>query len=606
MNKITIIHSSLSNEKISSFFSVAGSKKWLLLVSDYERVRELVQVLADAGEVSDISSDLQETADLLRRPFYEATAQLGVKYNSLEWWANNISERNTMKCNLFLHCCYCYIFSRKMEDGENFCVISDSNAVIKNITDIAQKKGVDVISKTPLFIMDGWTGILFEGFYKLLLHLGVFALTRLNKFYHSAITGKWKPLKNPDVILHTWIDEKCFGPEDQFKDRYFTALPDYYRSKGVQKATFITFSYRNITRSLWDAFSFLHTNKEDFIIPRDYYRVWDYLFPFILRFKQRRFVFRQIVLKDIDCSILFSEYHRNEPVHFEAMYFLLIKRLADKGIRPKVLLDGFENMITDKMIQLGVREFMSGTIIYSFFHVAPPPNVLCFFTDINERGVAPLPDLIICNGQKYKEILIREHFPEERVVVGAALRYLYLYNIKKASVAVHDDFRILLVLPIEKEAVVELFYKLKLAIAGIDLYKMILKPHPMETTIIEKIQSEFLTGTEVFTGPMEEALNKCDIVVSAATGAVLDCVMADKEVIRVGRGTQIDFDPLAWFEEFGRPCSSVDELRKRIIDAEKRIKSQSYEKPRYSEMLPELFSPMTEETMKPFLPSGKG
>ncbi|MCX5811481.1 MAG: hypothetical protein NT178_02925 [Proteobacteria bacterium] len=604
MNKLAIIHSSLSNEKISSFLKISGCTKWLPLISDYERVRELEEVLAGAEKICDISGDLQDTADLLRRPFYEVTAELGVKYNSLEWWANNISERNTMKCNLFLHCCYCYIFSRKMEEGEDFCVISDSRAVIKNITDIAEKKRMDVISKTPLVIMDGRFGAFIDGLYKLILHLSVFALTRLNRFYHRTITERWKPLKNPDVVLHTWVDEKCFGPEGQFRDRYFTVLPDYYRSKGVNKATFVTFSYRNITRSLWDAFSFLHTNKEDFIVPRDYYHIGDYLFPFMLRFKQRRFIFQHIILKGVDCSMLFYEYHRNEPIHFEAMYYLLIKRLANQGIKPKVLIDGFENMITDKMIQLGVREFMHGTEVYGFFHVAPPPHVLSFFTDIGEYDVAPLPDRIICNGPKYKDILAKEHFPEERIFVGAALRYLYLHNIKKASGDRHDNFIILVVLPIEKEVVIELFYKLKAAIGGIDHYRMILKPHPMETTIIEKIKGDFLPDTEVFTGGMDEALKKCDIVVSAATGAVLDCVMADKEVVRVGRSTQIDFDPLAWFEEFGRPCSSIDELRKKLIDAEKRIKSQSYEKPKYSAMLPELFSPMTEETMKPFLPPG--
>ncbi|MCX5807572.1 MAG: hypothetical protein NT010_16150 [Proteobacteria bacterium] len=606
MNKLAIVHSSLSNEKISSFLSASGFTKFLLLVSDYERVRELGEVLKDTGEIYDISSDIQNTADLLRRPFYEVTAQLGVKYNSREWWAGNISERNTMICNLFLHCCYCYIFSRKMKEEDNFCVISDSSAVIKNITGIAGKNRIDVVSKTLFVIKDGCSGVFFEGFYKLILHLGIFTLTRLNRLYHRLTAGKWKPLKNPDVVLHTWVDEKCFGPNGQFKDRYFTVLPDYYRKKGVSKATFVTFSYRNITRSLWSAVSFLRVNQEDFIIPEDYYHIGDYIFPFLLRFKMGRFVFTQIILKDLDCSILFNEYHRNEPVRFEAMYYLLFKRLLNKGIKPKLLIEGFENMATDKMILLGIRDFMPGTAVYGFFHVAQSPHVLCFFTDVIEGDVAPLPDRIICNGLKYMEILIKEHYPKERIVVGAALRYLYLHNIKKASSDRHDDFRILLVLPIEKETVVELFYKLKTAIDGINHYRMILKPHPMETKIIEKIKGDFLPGTEVFTGGMEDALNMCDIVVSAATGAVLDCIMADKEVIRIGRGTQIDFDPLAWFEELGRPCSSIEELRKRLVDTEKKIRSQSYEKPQYSAMLPELFSPMTEETMKPFLPPDRG
>jgi hypothetical protein len=77
---------------------------------------------------------------------------------------------------------------------------------------------------------------------------------------------------------------------------------------------------------------------------------------------------------------------------------------------------------------------------------------------------------------------------------------------------------------------------------------------------------------------------------------------ADKEVIRVGRSTQIDFDPLAWFHEFGKPCYSINELREKLLDAERRMKSPDYQSPRYSAMLPELFSPISEDLMKPFLP----
>lgn len=602
MSKVLLIHSSLPHEKIAGLLKGSGIKTWFPLIGDYEKVLELKERLGSIAECKEISGRLQETAVTLRRPFYEVTAELGAEYHSIEWWTSTISERNTMTCSLFLHCCYVYLASCEMDAGKDLCIITDSNAVIKNISSIAAMKGHKAESKTSFTLKDGPVWALAQGLLKLVLHLGVFLSAKLNTLYHKTITGKYTPLENPDVILHTWVDEKCFGPDGQFKDRYFTILPDYYKKNNVRKATFVSFSYRNITRSIWKAFSFLHTNKDHFIILQDHYRILDYLFPFRIWLRQRRFTFRSVILQDVDCSILFKEYHRNEPVRFESMYYLLFKRLAKKGIRPKMVMDGFENLFTDKLIQLGVREFMPGTVVHGFFHVAPPPQVLCFFIDAKERDVAPLPDRIICNGRGYRDILVKENYPEGRIVVGAALRYLYLHNIRQASGGNSGRFRILLLLPIEKETVVELFYKLKEAVEGIDRFRMILKPHPMQTAIIKKIQGDFLPDTEVFTGAMDDALNTCDIVVSGATGAVLDCVMADKEVIRIGRSTQIDLDPLAWFEEFGRPCSSVDELRERLVDAEKRMKDPSYAPPHYSVMLPELFSPATEEAMRAFLP----
>jgi hypothetical protein len=602
MSSILLVHSSLPHEKIAGLLKGSGIKTWYPLIGNYEKIVGLKKALRGIAECEEISDTLQNAAADLRRPFYEATAKLGVQYNSIEWWTSVISERNTMTCSLFLHCCYIYLASQWMDQSEDICIITDSNAVIKNVTSVATKKGVKVESNTFFTLKDRPMRVFAEGLFKLFFHLGVFAAAKLNKLYHTLITGKYTPLQNPDVILHTWVDEKCFGADGRFRDRYFTILPDYYEQNNVRKATFVSFSYRNITRSIWDAFSFLHTNRDHFIILQDHYCILDYLFPFRIRHRQRRFKFRSVVLKGVDCSILFDEYHGNEPVRFESMYYLLFKRLAEKGIKPKMIMDGFENLFTDKLIQLGVKEFMPGTVVHGFFHVAPSPNTLSFFIDMKEREIAPIPDRIICNGRKYKDILMQENYPGDRVVVGAALRYLYLHTIRKASGAASGDFRVLLVLPIEKETIVELFYKLREAIEGIEGFRVILKPHPMQTSFIKTIMNDFPPGTEVFTGPMDEALDLCDIVVSGATGAVLDCVMADKEVIRIGRSAQIDLDPLAWFEEFGRPCGSGNELREMLIDARKRMKDPSYSPPRYSVMLPELFSPATDEAMKAFLP----
>lgn len=602
MKRLLIFHSCLSAEKIAAELKKYGINQCVPLVSDYEKVRKLSEALREIAEIKDISAKIQDTAAFLRRPFYKLTAKFGLKYNSLEWWASNISERNTMKSNLFLHCCYVYMVSEAMGEEGDICVIADNTAVIKNINYLAEQREIEVIKNCPVMIRDYFPLEIVIGLYKLALHLSVYAIARLNRTYHKMLTKKLRPIKNPDVILHTWVDEKCFGNDGKFKDRYYTALPDHYKAKGVSWATFVTFSYRNIKRSLWSAYSFLHTNREHFIIPEDYYHISDYVFPFMVWLKSRPFSFSGAILEGVDLSILFDENNHKEPIRFESMYFLLFKRLAKKGIKSAAVIDGFENMFTDKLIQLGVRKFMPGTVVYGFYHVVPPPNVLCFFTDIDERDIVPMPDRIICNGTRYRDILIKEDFPEERIVVGSALRYHYLYSLKKSSGNTEGDFRVLVVLPVEREAVIELFQKSKEAIERMSRYKMILKPHPMQTKVIDTLKNDFLPGTQVFTGGMDDALSMCDVVVSAATGAVLDCVMADKEVIRVGRSTQIDFDPLAWFDEFGKPSYSTGELREKLLDTERRMKNPDYQTPRYSAMLPELFAPVSEDFMKPFLP----
>jgi len=285
------------------------------------------------------------------------------------------------------------------------------------------------------------------------------------------------------------------------------------------------------------------------------------------------------------------------------MYYILFKHLAEEGLTPRLVIDGFENMVTDKMIILGVRRFMPGTSIYGFYHNVPPPNVLCFFIDKNESRFAPLPDRIICNGKRFMNILIREHFPKEKLALGAALRYFYLYDIKSTSRHMDDNkVHILLTLPLERGAALELFYKVKKSAKDIEDCSLFIKPHPMDIHIIDELKKDFVGNMNIIEGGMAEAIGLADIVVSAATGAALDCLIAGKEVIRIGRDTNIDLDPLAWFEEFDKAVYGVDQLKEKIMTLSMKIKNRLYKNPSYHFLLPELFLPQSEENMKAFLP----
>ena len=600
MKKLLLVHSSIKLSKIHSLIEDFEIKEWIPFISSYEKVVEIEKTLHRVSKRKEISNKLQQTASLLRRPFFEVTAKMGQQYNSLSWWANTISERNTMENKLFLHSCYVFMANSYIMESSNLCIVCDSNIVIDNISMIAEKNGYSVKKRKKIFVFkETLLRTICLGLYHLCKGLYFWSLAKINKIFYQA--KGYERQEKPDIIIHTWVDEKCFGDDGRFKDRYFTILPEFYKSRGLKVSTFVTL--HDIKRSYWDAISFFRISKDNFIIPEDYYRLYDYLFPFWIWFDSMKFKFNSVILEGVDFTSLFEENNRVERINSTAMYYLLFKRLSLKEICPKMVIDGFENMISDKMIQRGVRRFMSKTLVYGFYHTTPPPNVLCFFTDWYELGYAPLPDRIICNGNRYRDILIQEHFPKEKIVVGAALRYLYLYKIKKNfSFNAGEDFKILLTLPLERGASLETFYKLINAINGNKHYKLLIKPHPMGTSVLDVIKKDFPPNTEIIEGSMEEAISKCDIVVSAATSAAIDCVMANKEVVRVGRDTQIDFDPLVWFKEFGQSVYSIQDLKERIAELEKMMKNESYKTPAYSDMLHELFLPSTEESMSSFLP----
>lgn len=604
MKQLLIINSLVSLSKIRSIITEFKIQEWLPLVSNYERVKEIEEELNGGFRKRNISTELQKVAANLRRPFFELTARLGQKYESLAWWANSTSERNTMINKLFLHCCYVLLANNYISEGQKLCIVCDNNAVIDTIEMLAIEKGYQVKKNKASFsltLKDTVFYIICSGLYNLLKELYVWFLYKSSKIYcRSRKNSVHKDMTKTDIIIHTWVDEKCFGENYKFNDRYFTVLPEFYKNKGLRVSTFV--SLYNIKRSYRSAISFFRNCQDNFIVPEEYYKLRDYLLPFKIWFKKFKFDFSSVCLEGVDVSLLFRANNKSERIKFISMYYLLIKRLAERNILPKVIIDCLENMIPEKMILLGARKFMPKSLTYGFYHIIPSPNILCFFTDKIEREIAPLPDKIICNGKKFKNILIQEHFSEEKIVVGAALRHFYLYDIEKTHITDRKkDFNILLILPLQKEVSVEIFDKLARSVEGISHYSILIKPHPMGTAIINKMKKKFTSNMNIADESMAKALSQCDVVVSSATGAVMDCLMANKEVIRVGRETQLNLDPLEWFKEFGQLVSTVEDLRKRLLCLESKIKNEHYEAPNYSSLLPDLFSPATEENMKAYL-----
>ena len=101
-------------------------------------------------------------------------------------------------------------------------------------------------------------------------------------------------------------------------------------------------------------------------------------------------------------------------------------------------------------------------------------------------------------------------------------------------------------------------------------------------------------------GTMEDALAQSDIVVCAASGAVLEAMLAGKRVIRVSPESQLDMDPLGWFAELDPPVTSPQDLARRLAEALSAARPAAEVS---GNGLSSFFAPPTEENMEAFLPA---
>jgi hypothetical protein len=606
--KLILIDAHIGREKIADIVRKENIGEWIALIPDYNLTLSIEDTLKPYAKRLSTGNALQEVVRNIRKPYYQVTSELGEKYNSLAWWSTSISERNTMTNRLFLNCCYVFLAKRALTISKDTCFICDSVPVLALISNISPKHyetSLHTSFSLRRYISNGYIGNIRQALYKFIKKYYIWFITKAHYVYHRAIKGGLLPKPSSvDIVLHTWVDEKSFGTDGTFIDRYFTVLPEWLRKQGHKVATFVTLSA--IQRSYWQALNFFRLKPENYIIPDDFHKWYDNFLALFLYLKKLSFKYDNLILEGVDVSSLFYEEKQKDSINLETLNFILMKRLAESRIKPLMIIDGFENMVSDKMIILGARKHLSDTILKGFFHIPVATNNLCNFIGQSEMQFAPLPDQVICNGEVYRKILETENYPKKLLRVGTALRYIYLWKTKTPSLNNSDHsmgvLRILVPLPLARNAAMELIQKVIGAVPEKQPWRIYLKPHPMGLDVINALPKLTLSRVEILTDSMDDSLQKSDVVVTAASSAALDSVLSGKPVIRIGREADLDFDPLSNLDGFENVFYETDEISQELEKYSRKLgcgeKLIDFDP---LDLLGNLFAPPTEEYLSVFV-----
>jgi hypothetical protein len=227
------------------------------------------------------------------------------------------------------------------------------------------------------------------------------------------------------------------------------------------------------------------------------------------------------------------------------------RRLRDAGLEVDVLVHEYEGMIDDKGLVAGVRSAMPDTRLVGFQHGSLYPPLLCNFVTRGESSFAPLPDRVVCNGEVFRDILVREGLPPEIAVVGPALRYRHLHG---DGAAPHSrGRRVLILLPLVRDASTELLHKAVAGLEGVDA-DVAVKLHPMgsrEALLNAAGMTQLPARWDWAKPAMKDALAEADVVVSLGSSSLHEALAAGVPVVGVGREAALDLNPLAWFPDVG-------------------------------------------------------
>ena len=217
--------------------------------------------------------------------------------------------------------------------------------------------------------------------------------------------------------------------------------------------------------------------------------------------------------------------------------YLQGKRIAALKYERITLISWFENQTIDKNLYKGLRSYEGKVKIYGAQTLLYSKNMLNVTADDNEKEFGTLPDKIIVSGSFY--------IPE-----GSTLNYSLGPSMRYAKV--FTDFsgnelrkNILVLLPMMSNDIKNILKILK----EIDMSErdMILKAHP--ATRIEDYMETLPENIKITEENIYELLKKTLIVVSAASGSLIEAASIGIPAIVVKGKDTIDLNPLP---EYGK------------------------------------------------------
>ncbi|HPU29323.1 MAG TPA: hypothetical protein PLM71_03255 [Syntrophorhabdaceae bacterium] len=376
----------------------------------------------------------------------------------------------------------------------------------------------------------------------------------------------------------------------------------------------IPFIY-NVSYSLKHTFRMLKKSNKNFIIPFDYYGIGSLIKAITIMLRILAVSHNSMTFLSIDVTPLIKRERFKRTGGFLPffLYLDLFITLKQKGFWFDLAIDVFEGMIPERAWILGLKKAYPNIKTIGYQHTIFSKDLLCYFIYKGESLKSVIPQKIVCSGDMIKNMLLKEGLPENHLKTGCALRYEYLWKKNELAIVANDSMKevvknkILIGLPLQLSGAVELINILSsIAKRRKDLIFFV-KPHPMmkKSTILELLKNVKWPNyeTSIAEGSMDEWIWNVDLLISIASAAVTDALVAGKPFLIVGREGVLDLNPVDWIEsEHTKVYYGEKDLENRIdallsMDLNKIINLKRFGK----EIMIGCFNKVTDENLKVFI-----
>lgn len=595
-------------KKIKQKFKHKNEVLWLYLGKDFFRMRNIELELGSKFRRIDIARLHNEVASAIRLEHVQWIDRMNRNYGkNLDWWFGSVCSRNVYSSNLFQYACYLEMIDRLWEASGKRpeLIIIESIGIAKTICKWAYKKNifVDVIhyylAKT---ISLKWYLLSF-------LQWLNFVIDHLLRWVAAYVSGKkYKPKYSSNhttVIVDTYVHNFSLSDSGDFKDSYFPYLHEYLSEKGFKVAVHPILS--GFKYNYFSIYNRMRKSSTKFIIQEDFLCVLDYLLAISFPLRVLMQKIKADTFRSFDLSDVLEEEQRQQsfsPGMQAILIYRLFLRLGRVEIKPKTVINWYENQVISRALIAGVRQSFPQAKIIGVQGFVHSPNFLNLSPSQSEVEAKFVPHLLLETSQ-YQCQVAQMFVKGIPCKPAAALRYSRVYD--QDTISCNGKQSILMLLSFNIAEAVELLEILKAGLNQIrEDINILIKGHPdydSKDLVRAFGVHNWPSRYEIFEGSLQDALNQVSLVISSGSSSMIEAASKGIPVIFLGRQTALNHNMLSNLKiDIVTECFSTIELVEAI---NKYLHLSSVKINEYKDMgkkVRELFfTPVNEKTMEPFL-----
>jgi len=557
-------------QALQSHSDYCPADSWVYLGKDVRFSMWLETIFDAAAKRITISERLQRTAKEHRQHYIDYIGALSEANHNLFWWLCSLSEKNPYISDVFLHFCYIKLaLDFIYEEKGDIVIIAESHVLIDIMRDRlnnAPDMRVITIDSFLLGIRERTASILEGTIKKIWFNSNYLARILFARYFKQKRKHEREDLGGSEwIALHSWTDHRSFRDLPVFSDNYFGNMGNEIANRTEHFFYLInvlpTFSYVSAVKGLLKttATVFLF---EELLRPTDALRA-------TIDVRTHFPGFRQCPpLEGIDISRVIQEQcHRDRlGTRSEQSYLsYLVSKSMSHQMKLRSFIYTFENHTWEKMFCSGFKHFSPDTIAVGYAHSIVNPMELSYSRSDRERGIMPIPDIILANGERTKRILIESGFESDRIITSGAFRYQTIHADIENSRKVTGK-RILIAVPGELNEALELVYKSIEALSDMQEASIIIKCHPTMPIsafiqYLPNIPPHFIVSED----PIETLLNQVDCVLYTYSTVAVEAFAKRIPLVHVQSDFRIDMDIFEGYE-CTFPAASSEEIRAAVQD----------------------------------------